>query len=145
MGGMRMSQITDLKAETEGVYTRLNELVRLLSEKRIIEVKARIAHEKAKEDMAIMHRNKVLELSSQLTDVVDPKTGKSNKEFSEMVLHSMMEQDPEYVTALQKMWETQEAQLLAQTESVNVADQLGTTRTAARLLCALLEFAGGSI
>jgi len=140
-----MSQLTDLKAEAEGIYARLKELTKIMSQKRTDEVKARIAHEQAKETMAKVHRDRVLELSPEIANIVDPKTGKSNKDYSEMVLHSMLEQDPDYVTALQKMWETQEAMAIAQTESVNIADELGTTRTAARLLCALLEFASGQV
>lgn len=140
-----MTQLTDLRLETEGVIARLDELSALLSTRRTEETQARIAHEKAKESMAKVHRDRIIELSPDLAGTVDPKTGKSNKEYTEMVMHRALEQDVDYVRELQNLWETQEAQALAQTASVNVADELGVTRTKARLLAALLEFAHGDI
>jgi len=126
-------------AQAKGIIELQNNLVENLSLLRRAEVNARISFERGKEELARITRQKTLDFSSlPHIGAPDPKTGKTNKEWAEMLLTKEMEDDEEFRVALVRFWNLQQSFYEAQSDLLDVAEQLSITKSQARLLAALL-------
>jgi hypothetical protein len=95
--------------------------------------------------MMQVHRQKTLEFSllPEIASAVDPKTGKSNKDWSQLQLDELLEQDADYVNAIGAMYKYQEELTLLQADILDIAERIGTAKVSARLVAAMLGVFGG--
>lgn len=100
-----------------------------------------VGAEEAKDVMMRLHRDKTV-VFSQSPDIAlakDPKTGKSNKDWSQLLLDQKLEGDTEYMTALGVMYSFQTKLAEINNDVLNLVERLNVTKTQCRLLSAMLE------
>lgn len=116
-------------------------LLDLLEKTRNEQITISVEAEGAKDDMLTIHRNKTILLSQfpQVADAVDPKTNKSNKEWSQFLLDQLLEQDEEYIEALGSMYSYQTKLAEINNEVLNLVERLNVTKTQSRLIAAMLD------
>lgn len=128
------------KAQARHIIDHMNELSSRLSEFRGREVKCRINFERAKVELAAATSHKTIELSHlpHLAGAIDPKTGKSNADFSKFLLDEEMRNDDEFRIQIVQFYEAQESYYEAQNDMLDVAEQLSVAKSQARLVAAIL-------
>jgi len=116
-------------------------LLDLLKKTREEQVALSVEAEGAKDDMLTIHRNKTITFSSfpQIANAVDPKTNKSNKEWSQFLLDQLLEQDEEYMEALGNMYRFQTQLAQVNNEVLDLVERLNVTKTQCRLIAAMLD------
>jgi hypothetical protein len=75
----------------------------------------------------------------EITEQPDPRTGKVNKDWSNLLMSQALEQDPDWIVVRAAVYEKKEMVEKLQTEMVNLIDALNVTKTSARLVSAMLE------
>lgn len=113
----------------KGIIKLLEELQVTLSAARMKEADAKIKFERVKDDLAKVGRDLTLSLSPQLQGATDPKTGKSNKDWSMFLLDQMMENEPTYVNAQAQYYHAQMDLHTAQVAVIDLSDQMGTLKS----------------
>lgn len=128
------------RAQIKNIINHMDELSGRLSEFRGRFVKSQVAFERAKQDLSNLTRQKTIELSMlpHLQNATDPKTGKTNKEFSEFLLDEEMRHDPAFQQQIVIFYNSQEAWFEAQNDVLDVAEQLSVLKSQARLLASLM-------
>jgi len=132
--------VTTFRRQAKELMKMQTELGQQLQKARNEEMKLRITFERGKEEFAGVTRRLTIELS-ELPNVnqPDPKTGRTNQEWTKMLLDQELENNEEFRTALVKFWNLQEGFFAAQSKMIDLADQLSITKSQARLLSALLQ------
>jgi hypothetical protein len=75
----------------------------------------------------------------EITEQPDPRTGKVNKDWSNLLMSQALEQDPDWIVARAEVFAKKEVVERMQTDMVNLIDALNVTKTSARLVSAMLE------
>jgi hypothetical protein len=131
----------NLLAQAKAVMEDQNRLLDLLEAKRVEQVTISGAAELSKDKMMQVHRDKTLLYSQfpEISGAIDPKTGKSNKDWSQLLLDQKLENDEEYVAALGEMYRFNTELAELNNDVLNIVERLNVTKTQARLLAAMLE------
>ena len=130
----------DIVAQANGIIKYQTELGNNLSSLRKKEVNARIAFERGKEELARITRDKTIELSNlPHINAPDPKTGRPNQEWAKMLLDKELEEDEEFRKALVRFWNLQQSYYEAQSEMLDIGEELSITKSQARIIAALLN------
>lgn len=115
---------------------RCDELVKDLRTARKLEVNNFLAHEDAKEKMLKYRRDFVVAWVEEpnFSKIVDPRTGKSNKDWYDWVLERRLEADPNYVEVLQKFYNTQREYVESQGRVMTISEELQNINARLNLL-----------
>ena len=115
---------------------RQDEILTNLRITRKLEVNNFLAHEKAKDDLMRVKRDRIMDITSdpKFQDMKDPRTGKPNKEWLEWVLERRMEQDPDFVQALATFYQSQQDYVTIQADAMNLVDELNSLNARMGLL-----------
>lgn len=131
--------------QAEDVMKSQRAILDSLAQLRAAEFQARQGAEQKKQELVELTRTKMIALHNnpKFTGMVDPISGKSNKEWVEMVMENEIQQDEEVVEALGEFYKAQqelgELQAALQVE----VDRLGATRGWLQVLAALITQAAG--
>lgn len=130
----------DLTSQSQGLIELLNEETTALTKACRAEGQARLALEKHVSQMKDTHRRLVIEYSQreEYAQRVDPRTGKTNKEWTDLLIEEAVSQDPRLVGMVGSFYELQQETIMAQAALANISDRVGSVRVQCRLLAALL-------
>jgi len=131
---------TDVKAQAHTLVKEIDTLLKRLEKARTEELEMRIGFEKKERETTDLGRDKIIALSQEMQDLKDPKTGKSNKEWSQFVIDKQLSEDVEYVEAMAGYYQYQQAHIEAQAKVILWAEKIGLVRAQANLLTAILKY-----
>ena len=122
-----------------------NNLLDKIAELRKQYAEARIEYEKQKGAMEVLHRNKTMEfaLAPEIREATDPRSGKSNKEWTQFLIDEALEADQEYIKQFTHVYDAQKVMFLAESDQLILAEKLGVSKAQARLISSLLEYSSG--
>ena len=131
--------------QAQDVMKSQKAILESLAKLRSAEFRARMEMEKSKQGLVDITRIKMIELHNnpKFAGMVDPVTGKHNKEWTEIVMENEIQQDEEVVEMLGEFYKAQQTLGDAQTSMQIEIDRLGTTQGWLRVLAALISRAAG--
>lgn len=132
-----------MKTKAEALDKQLEKLGRAIVTAKEKEAVSKIAFEQARRNVEAMQRDLYLALAKSMSATpelfVDPVTGERSESWSNRILASAIETDPEYLEAVANFEEAQEELYNSSTYAESTLHELSATRTRARLLAALME------
>ncbi len=135
----------NLMAQANGLITYMDTQIELIEKFRTEEAEAAREFDKTKEEFEKVVRDRTLELSflPEISEQLDPKTGKKNLQWTGFLLQKALEQDKEVVVINAVMYEREEQLLEARTRVTSVVERLNVAKTESRLLSAMMEMMSG--
>jgi len=107
---------------------------------RVAESAARVAEKKAEDELADARTMATVEVAAYLGGLVDPKTGRSNKEYTQLHIDKELMGHGEYQKAVQRFYAAKSSAGMALVALKNAADRFVAIRAAANLVAAMLYF-----
>jgi hypothetical protein len=137
----------DIKVQTTGVLKRLDTLAEVMAAARAAYGVAKVKFERAKEDHSVVVRKRLFELVSQPENqgLIDPRTGKSNQDWTKLVIDNAMDSDPAVMESYIKLTTARDVVATEENNVLNISDEIGILKTSARLLTAIMHFAAEDI
>jgi hypothetical protein len=133
------------EAQVEGMLGNMARLADLMGEVRAKEAQAKMDFEKAQNNLNAVSQARTIDIASspEMAEIVDPRTGRSNEKWANIMVEEKLRADPEFGKALASFGNAQKALYEAQVEVFNVSDKLGMAKASANLLAAYMGLAKG--
>jgi hypothetical protein len=133
------------KDQIEGMLGNMARLADLMGTMRSKECTAKIDFETAQNNLNATSQARTIDIASspEMADLTDPRTGRSNEKWANIMVEEKLRQDPEFGKALASFQNAQRALYEAQVEVFNVSDKLGMAKASANLLAAYMGLSGG--
>jgi len=131
----------NLMMQAQGLVTYMDDQIELIERYRKEEAEAAREFDKTKEEFEKVVRDRTIELSflPEISDQLDPKTGKKNLQWTGFLLQKALEQDKETIVINAVMYEREEQLLSARTWVTTIVERLNVAKTEARLVSAMME------
>ena len=132
-----------LLAQAQGLMESIEWTLETLAKKRKAQVVASLEAEKIKDELIRVNGNKVIEFSHYPEcQEPDPKTGKTNKEWAELLLGQLLNQDDEYIGALGVAYESEQELAEIQADILDLSERITADKVMCRLVAAMLGVLG---
>lgn len=133
----------DLLLQAQGLMISIDATLEILAKKRSDQVAASMEAEKIKDELIRVNGDKVI-YYSQMPECLepDPKTGKTNKEWQNMILEQFLRQDEEYMKALGDAYEAEQKLAQIQADILDLSERVTADKVMCRLVAAMLGVLG---
>ena len=128
-----------LLSQAQGLMESIEFTLEVLAKKRKKQVVASLEAEKIKDELIRVNGEKVITYSRMPEcQEPDPKTGKSNKEWAELMLQQFLQQDDEYIEALGNAYEKEQELAQIQADILDLSERITADKVMCRLVGAML-------
>jgi len=138
-----MSMKSGLLAQAEGLMESINFTLEVLAKKRKEQVALSLVAEKIKDNLIRVNGEKVIYYSGMPECMEpDPKTGKNNKEWAELMLQQFLQQDDDYIEALGEAYTAEQGLAEIQADILDLSERVTADKVMCRLVSAMLGVLG---
>ena len=138
--------IVEAAQQASGLIKYMDKLVHTLAEARMSYAKAKVEFEKRKEEHSAVVRSRLVEVASapHNQNIIDPRTGKSNAEWTKLVIEEQMDNDPAVMGSFGNLTLARDLLIQEENNVLNLADEIGALKAQAHLLTAILSYSNFS-
>ena len=129
----------NFKTEAAYVYARLKDIQPKMNAARGAHRDAKIRFERLNHEMVDYVRARTLEVVRNMGEIVDPRTKKSNVEFSKMVTDERVQSNDEFQRKITELREAQAEVYMTEVTLGDLSEELGSLRVSANLIGAYLN------
>jgi len=136
----------DLKLQAEAIAKNLDKISEVMSQARSRYGEAKVAFEKQKDSHSVVIRKKLYEIATkdEFSQAIDPRTGKSNKDWTKLLIDNAMDNDPDVMASYLLVSNLQQRLSAEEMNVLNVSDEIGVLKARARLISAICNWSEGS-
>ena len=141
-----MTQKSDFIEQATGLLNALQVKQRALTEYRTREAEYKMKYDRIKSNADEEVTKLLIEIAQdpEIAGSLDPRTGKANADWAKLLTQSRLQQDPRFIELAVAGKDAEDSYYMAQVQTQDLADQLGTLRISSGLLSSLLNYMGGT-
>lgn len=131
-----------LKIQAVGVLKRLSQLAEVMENARSSYGQAKGTLEKAKDEHSLVVRKRLVAISTmeQHQNLIDPRTGKSNTDWTKLIIDNAMDTDEETLASYYALTTARDRVASEENNVLSLSDEIGVLKAQARLLAAIFDW-----